>query len=597
MDGPSPNDLGALIGRTVAGKFDVLSLVGAGGMGAVFRARHRDLGTTVALKVLLGQDAECILRFEREAESLARIDHRCIVRVLDFGRDSTGFPYLAMEHVDGVDLRALVESQGALPLERVVAIGADILAGLAAVHDVGVVHRDLKPGNILVTKTRDDDGKRVEHAKICDFGIASYHGAEANSGAHEPLTQAGFVVGTPEYMAPEQVVGRVATPRSDLYAVGVLLFELATGTRPYAGTTAVEVAIKHVSAAIPLPSSRVILPESFDAFCTRALSKDEASRYADARTMRRALLDVLREHPARQSDATIAISRLRASSPKASADVPSTGDALAFPTSPQDALDDEEFPLLRPQKPSRFGVGAAFAGLALVGVGFVLANSFGGDGPKPGAGRESLTVAATGAGSSAARAQKITPTPPAIAASPPAQASVHSTPSRALVVRSTDFIEPAQGGVHVAPASPKFGPLAPGGDSRSGIAPATLPNTAPTVADALHEIRQALGSVTRVQAGQGLSEGDIAGQADRAKKALERCTMGSAGQLRPGNLGELVARLQVSPDGKVVGVVFDDAPWPDAARACAQRSLMGLYLPHALPTSTGATIGLGLILN
>ena len=593
MDGPSANDLGALIGRTVAGKFDVLSLVGAGGMGAVFRARHRDLGTTVALKVLLGQDAEGILRFEREAESLARIDHRCIVRVLDFGRDSTGFPYLAMEHVDGVDLRALVESQGALPLERVVAIGADILAGLAAVHDVGVVHRDLKPGNILVTKTRDDDGKRVEHAKICDFGIASYHGAQANSGAHEPLTQAGFVVGTPEYMAPEQVVGRVATPRSDLYAVGVLLFELATGTRPYAGTTAVEVAIKHVSAEIPLPSSRVILPESFDAFCTRALAKDEASRYADARTMRRALLDVLREHPARQSDATIAISPLRASS----LDVPSTGDALAFPTSLEDALDDEEFPLLRPPKPSRFGVGAAFAGFALVGAGFILANSFGGDGPRPNAGRESLTVAATGAGSSVSRAPKVTPIPPAIAALPADHASVHSTPSRALVVRSTDFIEPAQGGVHVVPASPKFGAFAPGGDAKSGIAPATLPNTAPTVADALHEIRQALGSVTRVQAGQGLSESDIAGQADRAKKALERCTMGSAGQLRPGNLGELVARLQVSPDGKVVGVVFDDAPWPDAARACAQRSLMGVYLPHALPTSTGATIGLGLILN
>ena len=294
MDGPSANDLGALIGRTVAGKFDVLSLVGAGGMGAVFRARHRDLGTTVALKVLLGQDAECILRFEREAESLARIDHRCIVRVLDFGRDSTGFPYLAMEHVDGVDLRALVESQGALPLERVVAIGADILAGLAAVHDVGVVHRDLKPGNIVLCERAD--GTLL--VKVLDFGISKMlneeHEAKADPMAGK-LTRVGSVVGTPQYMSPEQAQGLASVDhRTDLWSLGAIVYEMLAGQPAYDLLSSYEQTIVHivVNPPPPLHVRAPWVPHGLSQVVHECLEHAIPARVRDAATFLRRLREV-----------------------------------------------------------------------------------------------------------------------------------------------------------------------------------------------------------------------------------------------------------------------------------------------------------------
>jgi serine/threonine protein kinase len=594
MESSGSSTVDSLVGRTLAGKYDVLALLGTGGMGAVFKGRHRDLGTNVALKVLLSDEPEYVLRFEREAASIAAIDHRCVVRVLDFGRDATGLPFLAMEHVDGVDLRALVESQGALPLERVVSLGADILAGLAVVHDVGIVHRDLKPGNVLLTKTRDDDGRLIEHAKICDFGIASFHGEAASSRGSEAITRTGYVVGTPEYMAPEQALGRGATPQSDLYAVGVLLFELATGSRPFRGATPVEVAVQHVSAEIPLASRRAALPASFDAFCMRAMCKEPAGRQSDARSMRRELLAILTASATSPSVATVATAPLAPAARNANVRLASTNEAVALPSTPEPSDVDDEPPLLAPTKRAS-AVPMVVGALVLVVGGAFASAALRDDEPAPNAkaAADRLTVAATGASARPSAAPVAPPPSPPDTASTP----VHSTPTRALVVRSTDIVEPAQGGVRVAAASPKSGPLAAGGDARSGIAPATLPNTAPTLADALHEIRHALGSVTRVQAGQGLAESDVLGQADRAKKSLERCAMGAAAQLSPGNLGEMTARLVVSPEGKVIGVTFDDGQWPSAARTCAQRALLGLYLPHALPTATGATVGLGLVLD
>ena len=143
--------------------------------------------------------------------------------------------------------------------------------------------------------------------------------------------------------------------------------------------------------------------------------------------------------------------------------------------------------------------------------------------------------------------------------------------------------------------------MAAGGDRAAGVAPATLPNTAPTVADALAQVRRALGSVTRTEAGPGLATGDLATEANRARQLLEQCTKasatGAASPLRPGDLGEMIARFQVSPEGHVLRVTFDDARWPEAARVCAQRALVGLYLPHAMPTATNAMLGFGLILQ
>lgn len=620
----------AMIGRVVGGKYELSALLGSGGMGAVFRARHRELGTTVAVKIMLAHDPEHARRFEREAASLARIDHRSVVRVLDYGREESGFPYLVMEHVTGVDLQRLVETQGALPLERVVALGSDILAGLAAVHESGIVHRDMKPSNVLVTRTRDDEGRTIEIAKICDFGIAI--GDEASSSDQAPLTRTGYVVGTPEYMAPEQALGRGVTAKTDLYATGVLLFELATASRPYGGATPVEIAVKHVSAEVPRPSSLVPLPEAFDAFCTRALSKEPSARHDDARSMRRALLDVLRTAEAGAGAATVATRRV--SLPVARPETPRTQEVMSFDA--PSVTEDEDLPPLVAPRPRSLAPWFAGAGaIVLVALGARALGAGEGAPRATAAEDEEVTMAASGApprgqekrsspqthairlaptriatgeppsaraistaNAPAARALSTNdaPSPRALTTSPPAP-SLAPSPGRALAVRSSDPVEPANGGGTVAAASPRSGALAPGGDARAGVPAATLPNTAPTVADALQEVRRALGSVTRVQAGPGLAETDIAAQGERAKRALEQCTLRSAGGLTRGNFGETVARLQVSPEGKVVGVMLDGGAWPDGARTCAQRALVGMYLPHALPSATTAILGLGLVLE
>jgi serine/threonine protein kinase len=633
MDTAAQVDPEAMLGRVVGGKYELVAKLGSGGMGAVFRARHRELGTTVAVKLMLVHDPEHVQRFEREAATLARIDHRSVVRVLDYGRDDGGYPYLVMEHVTGVDLQRLVETQGALPLERVVALGADVLAGLAAVHETGIVHRDMKPSNVLVTRARDDEGRTVELAKICDFGIAILDDAASSDAA--PLTRTGYVVGTPEYMAPEQALGQGVSPRTDLYATGVMLFELATACRPYGGATPVEIAVKHVSAAVPRPSSLVPLPEAFDAFCMQVLSKDPAARFADARAMRRALLDVLRVATEVSSAATVATRRV--SLTPARPDTPRTQEVMSFDAPAHHAEEDEVDlpPLVAPTRPALAPWIGGAAALVLLVIGL---RTLGGDEPAPrsGAARpEEVTMAASGSPARAAPRREsatdhtvhLAPTrigtteaPPARALSTanapaaralstgdapspralttePAPAAPSVAPSRALTVRSNDPVEAAGGGTSVAAATPRSGALAPGGDPRAGVAAATLPNSAPTVADALREVHRALGSVTRVQAGPGLADSDVAAQGERAKRALEQCTMRGAGGLARGNLGETVARLQVSPEGKVVGVAFDGGAWPDGARACAQRALVGMYLPHALPSATSAIIGLGLVLE
>ena len=639
MDRGVSVDPDAMVGRTVGGKYELLAKLGSGGMGAVYRARHRELGTDVALKLMLAHDSEHAQRFEREAAALARLNHRSVVRILDYGRDGDGLPYLVMELVNGVDLQRLVETQGALPLERVVALGADILAGLAAVHDTGIVHRDMKPSNVIVTRTRDDEGRTIEVAKICDFGIATADDAVSGEGA--PLTRTGYVVGTPEYMAPEQALGRGVTARTDLYATGVLLFELATASRPYGGATPVEIAVKHVSAEIPHPSALVPLPPSFDAFCTRSLSKDPLARHDDARAMRRALLDVLRVADHASSDATVATRRVSLAPVRP--DTPRTQEVMSFDAPEVAEVDDDALPVLVRRTPSNGllwpGAAVALVCLALVGRAFTGGETSSDPGKGP---REEVTVAASRAVSGAAngtvrapprpepsrdRTLHLGPTRIATgdslgtrelpAAETPASRSLGTStppssralttersardapaaPGRAFVVRSSDPVEPAGGGGSVPPASPRAGALAPGGDPSAGVAAATLPSTAPTVAEALREVRRALGSVTRVQAGPGLVDSDVAAQGERARRSLEACSVRTSAGLTRGNVGETLARVQVSPEGKVVGVSFDGGAWPDSARSCAQRALVGMYLPHALPGATSAVIGLGLVLE
>lgn len=264
-----------LLGRTVAdGRYQVLALLGVGGMGTVYRAVQHPLERQVALKLIhreLATNENIVARFEREMRMTASIEHPHTVRVYDFGFID-GQPFLAMEYLAGRSLRAIIDTAGAFPAERLAAIGLQIAKALRAAHQAGIVHRDLKPDNVLLV---DGYGER-DFVKVLDFGIA--RPLEQEQGFQ---TSAGAIVGTPAYMSPEQVNGAAVDGRSDLYALGVMLFEMATGAPPFAGPMTV-LLMAHARQAPPSLDGFHSIPAALRALIARLLEKDPAARPASA---------------------------------------------------------------------------------------------------------------------------------------------------------------------------------------------------------------------------------------------------------------------------------------------------------------------------
>ena len=233
-----------LIGRTLAERYRVLRPIGAGAMGTVYLAEQR-LGHTsrrVAVKVLsdeVRRDADLIARFHRECAAMATLDHPNTVRIFDFGELSDGTPYMVMEHVDGEPLSHVLE-RGPLPLERVQRIVAQIAGSLQQAHDRGIVHRDLKPDNVILLS----DGPAQDFVKLLDFGIAKHVGRSRI--IHAELTAPGTILGTPQYMAPEQFAGGDVDARTDVYALGVMIYEMLAGRPPFEADTPLEWATKHL---------------------------------------------------------------------------------------------------------------------------------------------------------------------------------------------------------------------------------------------------------------------------------------------------------------------------------------------------------------
>ncbi|AKU95886.1 Serine/threonine protein kinase PrkC, regulator of stationary phase [Labilithrix luteola] len=276
-----------LIGRTIAGRFAIEALVGEGAMGAVYRARQVALGTTVAVKVLhrpLNGEPSFAARFLREAQAASRIDHPSSMRVIDFGEEPDGLLYIAMEYLDGRSLASVLEESGPLPVERIVDIASQVLAALAVAHEMGVVHRDLKPENIVLLDGVDDEGHRHDIVKVCDFGVAKLVESRNSS---PRVTGEGVVIGTPAYMSPEQARGEQLDTRSDLYSMGVLLFQLMTGKVPFDATTAMGTALMHVNDEPTRP--RALNPTAdgrLEEICLKAMRKNPDSRYQSARALR-----------------------------------------------------------------------------------------------------------------------------------------------------------------------------------------------------------------------------------------------------------------------------------------------------------------------
>lgn len=254
----------------VAGRFELREELGAGGMGIVYRAFDREVGEEVALKVLhprIALDEGAVQRFRNEIKLARRITHKNVCRTHELHQDGKQF-FITMECVPGQNLKALIMRTGALPTGKAVSIAKQVAEGLAEAHDLGVVHRDLKPQNIMV----DDLG----NAKIMDFGVARSLGAAG-------MTAEGMMIGTPEYMAPEQVEGRETDGRTDIYALGAILFEMTTGRVPFEGDTALAVAFRHKNE--PPPSPRKLnprIPEPLVQLILRCLEKEKEKRFQTA---------------------------------------------------------------------------------------------------------------------------------------------------------------------------------------------------------------------------------------------------------------------------------------------------------------------------
>ncbi|MEV8594330.1 protein kinase [Streptomyces sp. NPDC052012] len=285
-------------GRALAGgRYQLRDLLGQGGMASVHLAYDSVLDRQVAIKTLhteLGREQAFRERFRREAQSVAKLTHTNIVSVFDTGEDDLDgmtTPYIVMEYVEGRPLGSVLDEDvrqyGAMPADKALKITADVLAALEISHEMGLVHRDIKPGNVMMTK------RGV--VKVMDFGIA-----RAMQSGVTSMTQTGMVVGTPQYLSPEQALGRGVDARSDLYSVGIMLFQLVTGRLPFDADSPLAIAYAHVQEEPPVPSSiNRSLPPAVDALISRALRKNPNERFPSAEAMRTECLRVAQSfHPA-----------------------------------------------------------------------------------------------------------------------------------------------------------------------------------------------------------------------------------------------------------------------------------------------------------
>ena len=364
-DGTPAVEAVSFVGRVISGRYKVLALIGEGGMGAVYLAEHVHMRKRVAIKVLhpdmVGRP-EVVARFEREAMAAAHIDHPNVAAATDFGRTDDGAFFLVLEYIEGTDLRTALR-QGPMDVARGLHIARQIAFAMVRAHELGIVHRDLKPENVMLV----DRGDEGEFVKVLDFGIAKVHieslaSVHADPGAAPGpiLTRAGAVFGTPEYMAPEQALGDAVDHRADLYALGVMLFEMLSGKLPFEGSDTLSLLARQIAENAPMLRATAPdrpIPAELEALVMRLLAKQPRERYASADELLVAIDGILHLTPPPQRAAHAPTAYLDAGSsrvlpPSASREIFTPADAMAR-TSP------ELFSTASPIAPQRVPVIAA----------------------------------------------------------------------------------------------------------------------------------------------------------------------------------------------------------------------------------------------
>jgi len=294
------------LGIEVAGQFRIVEKIGKGGMGAVYRAEQPDMNRYVAIKILHSRyltRSDLVSRFRREARAMSQLSHPNTARVFLYGQLDDGACYFVMEHLVGQNLAQIVRSEGAMKPERAMRIMSQVCGALEEAHQAGIVHRDLKPENVFVTS----QGGIRDFPKVLDFGLAKVTERQMRPGSMV-LTQQGMVFGTPEFMSPEQAHGKTLDARSDIYSLGIILYELLTGKLPFDAKQPIEYIQLHVNAT-PIPLSERLpdatFPPGLEEVVMAALAKKPEDRYASAAEFAAALESVLQVEAGERGSITL----------------------------------------------------------------------------------------------------------------------------------------------------------------------------------------------------------------------------------------------------------------------------------------------------
>ncbi|HXD49283.1 MAG TPA: protein kinase [Gemmatimonadaceae bacterium] len=412
-----------LIGQVIADRYQVLQILGEGGMGRVYLAEHVRMGRKSAVKVMspnLALSAESISRFNREASNASRINHPNVAQIYDFGETSDGMLYLAMEFVEGETLRQLIERDGPMPAPRAADITKQVASALAAAHHLGIVHRDLKPDNIMIARHHDG----TDWVKVVDFGIAKTVQGSGESGAgSQTVTTAGVSLGTPEYMSPEQLAGERLDSRTDLYSLGLVLFNMLTGDLPYPRVTSKDTLVRRLTSkprqlADVAPDGN--WPTRLQAALDRALAQEPGERYSTVVDFGRDVVAASAE--LRDTDRTVRIASVRPM-------------RLSEPTQRVVPPTPASIRKLQPRaKPNRAALGAAsvlLIALAAAGGAYVATRT-----------RSGTEAGTTRSSSGVDTATQVKPKPDSVivAATPPIQTAAETSTSKPAVPAATQAV-------------------------------------------------------------------------------------------------------------------------------------------------------------